>query len=286
MMQSPGRQRSTGIRSSIAFTRARHHSDEGRDPAGVLGQAVALGVEQHRGEVVRLPDHGGERGAQQRRGGLVGDGNEARPQDLQGHGVETPAHWRVHGGAFTVAFTSVSMQVGRTRIRGCADRSGPWSKNPAHFPRGTRHAGNRRRPRSLCRRRCEWTRSSSGPESPGRPPPCIWRARAGGWSSSKRASPGWGSSGRAYGNVVPVSKHDDRRPRADLRPGARPPPECSARRRTGAGPQPPCGVSNRRTLSRRRSAPGCAHATRRERTETAGRPACRERMRRHVPRCP
>ena len=44
----------------------RHHADEGWNTSGVLGQAIAFGVQQHRREVVRLPNQRRERRPQQR----------------------------------------------------------------------------------------------------------------------------------------------------------------------------------------------------------------------------
>ena len=70
------------------FGGARHDAGEGGNPAGALGDRLAVPVHQHRGEVVRLAHDGREGGPKQRGRRLVGNGDEATPPDFEGDGVD------------------------------------------------------------------------------------------------------------------------------------------------------------------------------------------------------
>ena len=88
MTQSPGRQVSAGNFARKCLVVFGRMQEKLAMPPVFSDDAVAVAVHQHAGEVVGLADDGGEGGAQQGGRGLVGDGDQPAPEDLQRDRVE------------------------------------------------------------------------------------------------------------------------------------------------------------------------------------------------------
>ena len=72
--------------------RTRQYAAETGDTPGILADAVAIHIHQHGAEVVGLPHDGGERRPQQRRGRLIGNGDQPRPVDFQRDRIKALIH--------------------------------------------------------------------------------------------------------------------------------------------------------------------------------------------------
>src|SRR6185437_10515544 len=72
--------------------RVRQGADEAGDAFRRLDQGLASRIGQNATEIIALAHQGGEAGSYQRRRGLIDDGDQAPPQQLQLHRIEPLRH--------------------------------------------------------------------------------------------------------------------------------------------------------------------------------------------------
>src|SRR5690606_30754298 len=113
--------------------------DEPRDADARLREKPAILVQEHAGEVIRLPDDRRERGALQRRPGFVHYGDQPTPVDLQIDRIQSihppllPCARRPTAMSATPRASRLKLSSGATTIvePGCSIRAGPSCTRPA-----------------------------------------------------------------------------------------------------------------------------------------------------------
>ena len=261
MMQSSGPQRSTGIRSSIALTvLGTMPTKDGMPPVFSARQLHSASSST----VVKSFD---SRTTVENAVRSNAAADSSAIEIRRDHRIS-----RVTGSnrRFGVAFTAVSIQIrvagmrssgtGRDHGRRAVSTPivGQGVPGAAGAPRSAVRGAASRRGRHRGRNHRVFHRAAPGA-----------RRQAGGPARSTRTR--LGIIGPSLWQRGPGLEAWRRQAPANLRPGARRPPQCCARRRTGNGPRPARGISHRRTLSRRRLATGRAYAASRGRAEAASR---------------